>query len=294
MSANLTLIDDLGMVWDGGSPRLRKSFGSPASREEFSTYVVKNMGFIAVHSYGKSCEIRLRPSLVTSVAFRALKDWMTGRNFQRVVTVQFDSDWGYGLHVNQEMALAKIESLLMACRQSRPSDRLSRALKKDELPRVTAEQQALHSLIENWPMLSQSVHREGLWKIINQSLKGRYHLIDAHKSSRELVFREIGKGFISYTDDWLSRAIGQSIELQEDAAYGRWVASVYREALSTCQPMICDVDVITSTRKLGRTRLRYKRVLLPCRSVGGGNWLLNSSIIDTSIDLRTDQVGKVA
>jgi len=294
MSANLTLIDDLGTVWNGGSPRLRNAFGSPASHDEFSTYVVKNMGFIAIHAYGRSCEIRYRPQLVTGAGFRALREWIDGRTFDRIVTAQFDTDWKYGMFPSKQAALAKIDATLLAIKTSRPDDRLTRPLSKQDLPHATPLHQALHSLIDNWPMLCQSVHREGLWNIIHQSLQGRYHVIDAHSGMRDLVFREIGSGFVSYTDEWMSRAIGQSIEQQEDAAYGRWVANVYREALRHGKPMICDVDVITSTRKLGRTRLRYKRVLLPARSAGGGTWLLNSSIIDTSIDLRADLLGKTA
>lgn len=294
MPANLMLFDDLGAIWDGGSPRLRKSFGTPASNEEFSTYVVKNMGFIAVHSYGRSCEIRYRPQLVTGAGVRALKDWMAGRAFERIVTAQFDTDWNYGMHSGAEAALAKIDAAVNVKQKARLSDRLSRPIAKNELPRTTPLHKALHSLIDNWPTLSQSVNREGLSRIIHHSLQGRYHLIDACNGPRELVFREIGGGFVSYTDEWMTRAIGQSIEEQEDAAYGRWVASVYREALKTGQPMICDVDVITSTRKLGRARLRYKRVLLPARSAGGGTWLLNSSIFDPSIDLRANLLNKSA
>ena len=294
MPSNLTLFDDLGTMWNGATPRLRNSFGSPATNEEFSTYVVKNMGFVAVHLYGRSCEVRYRPRMLTGPALRALKDWMKGQTFERIVTAQYDTDWVYGLYADVAGALAKIDSAVNKNQNPRPSDRLARPISKDDLPRTTPLHRALHSLIENWPTLSQSVHRDGLSRIVHQSLQGRYHLIDAGTGGRDLLFREIGSGFVSYTDEWMSRAIGQSIEEQEDSAYGRWVGSVYREALKSGKPMICDCDVITSTRKLGRARLRYKRVLLPARGTANGTWLLNSSIIDPSIDLRAELLGKTA
>jgi hypothetical protein len=294
MSANLLLFDDLGNTWDGGSPRLRDAFGSPATADEFSTYVVKNMGFIAVHGYGRSCEIRYRPRLVTPATFSALKEWTGGRAFDRIVTAHFDSDWIYGLHAGKEPALAKIDATLAASRLPRPGDYLIRPLAKDDLPRTTPLHNALHSLIENWPMLSQSVHSQGLWNIIHQSLQGRYHLIDANNGVRDLTFREIGSGFVSYADGWVTNAIGKAIEDQDDAPYGAWVAENYRQALKSGQPAVCDVDTITTTAKLGRTRLRYKRVLLPARSIGGGTWLLNSSILDPAIDLRADLLDKTA
>lgn len=294
MSANLTLIDDLGNVWNGASPRLRKAFGSLASTDEFSTYAVKNLGFIAVHCYGRSCEIRHRPRLVTPPALNALIAWLKERDFDRVVAAHFDTDWRYGLFAGKDAALAKIEKLIGANREQRIDDRLTRQIPKDELPRATPLHQALHSLIENWPMLSQSVHRDALWSILRHSLDGRFHIMDCYKGTHELVFREIGHGFVSYSDRWMSRAIGSAVEDQEDAAYGRWLAAHCKAALQVGEPSVWDIDAIMSTAKLGRARLRYKRVLLPARGAGGGVWLLSSSILDPSIDLRLNLLDKSA
>ena len=293
MSANLTLFDDLGTHWDGGSPRLRNSFGSPVSNEEFSTYVVKNMGFIAVHGYGRSCEIRLRPNIVTPAAFAALRQHLKDRVFDRIVTAQFDSDWVYGLHASKDAALAKIETSLATSSKPRPGDYLMRPLTKAELPRTTPMHQALHSLIENWPTLSRSVHRDGLSNILKQSLQGRYTVVEAAPDGRDLTFREIGDGFMSYNDDWVTRSQGRPVDNLEDAAYGRWAASGYREALRSGQPTLCQVDAIMNTPRLGRARIRYARVLLPVRSIGGA-LLLTSSILDPTIDLRAELLKKTA
>jgi hypothetical protein len=293
MSPNLLLIDDLGILWDGGSSRLRSSYGTPAAGDDFSTYVVKNLGFIAVHGYGRSCEIRLRPQVATPAAFDALRDWLKGRAFDRIVTAHYEQDWVYGLHGNRDAATARLENVLAQSRAPRPGDYLTRNVAPDDLGTTTPLHRALSSLVKNWPMLSQSVHRDGLAQIIT-SLKGRYHLVDAHDGQRDLTFREIGPGFISYSDDWVARAVGTSIEDQEDKAYGRWVAKNYREVLAHGRPTVCDVDTIMMTPRLGRARVRYKRVLLPARDVGGGTWLFNSSIIDPSIDLRADLLEKRA
>jgi hypothetical protein len=292
MSTRLVIIDDLGHVWDGGDPRLRTAFGSTASSDEFSTYVVKNMGFIAVHGYGRSCEIRLRPQVVTVAAFSTLKDWLTGRNFERIVTACFEADWVYGLHASHDKATAKLDTMITAARGARPGDYLMRTLKKDDLPRTTPLHKALHSLIENWPMLSQSVHRNGLSNIIQQSLQGRYHVMIAKSGASALTFGEIGSGFVSYSDNWRAQAIGKSIADHEDMNYGSWVASNCHGALAAGTPTLCDVDAIMTTPKLGRARLRYKRLYLPARGIGGGTWLLTSSILDPTIDLRVNLFDK--
>ena len=38
----------------------------------------------------------------------------------------------------------------------------------------------------------------------------------------------------------------------------------------------------------------YKRLYLPARGMGGGTWLLTSSILDPTIDLRVDLLDKTA
>ncbi len=292
--SDLLIFDDLGTLWDGGSTRLRASFGADQTHEEFSAYVVKNMGFIAINIYGRSCEIRLRPSLLKQLAFTALCEWLAKRTFDRIVTVHFEADWVYGLHATRQIAIDRLEQALSKTQAVRPGDYLMRSIALSELPRTTPQHQALHSLIENWPALSQSVHRDGLWNIIKQSLHGRYHIIDANDECQDMTFREIGTGFVSYSTDWVARAIGKSIAQQEDQTYGQWVASTYRTALKEGRPLVCDVDTIMNTPTLGRARLRYKRVLLPARSSGGGMWLLNSSIIDATIDLRAELLDKSA
>jgi len=290
---NLVIIDDIGGVWDGGSTRLRTAFGAPLAADEFSTYVVKNMGFAAVNIYGRSCEIRIRPGLIKPKTLASLVDWLRARHFDRLITAPFDTHWRYRLHANRDAALRELGELVAAGRQPQPGDYLMRPLPGKTLPEVSPMHQALNSLIRNWPMLSQSVHRDGLWHII-LSLQGRYHVVDAEPESQRLKFREIGRGFISYSDDWVSRACGTAIEEQEDPAYGRWVASVYRDVIAAGVPSVCDVDTIMTTPRLGRARVRYKRVLLPTRSAAGGFWLLSSSIIDNSIDLRAGLLQETA
>ncbi len=290
---NLVLIDDIGGVWDGGSNRLRLAFGAPLAADEFSSYVVKNMGFAAVNIYGRSCEIRLRPGLIGTKTVASLVSWLTTRRFDRLIVAHFDSYWRYTMHAGLDAALGGLQKLVSKCQQPRPSDYIMRPLEAKDFPATTPMHQALNSLIRNWPMLSQSVHQDGLWHII-MSLQGRYHKIDAKPDTQCLTFREIGDGFDSYSDDWVARACGTAIEDQEDGAYGQWVAGVYRDALKSGVPSICDVDTIMTTKKLGRARVRYKRVLLPTRSLSGGTWLLSSSIIDHSIDLRADMLQESA
>lgn len=295
MSANFCLIDDLGTIWDGAPPRLRNAFGSTASDDDFSTYVVKNMGFIAVHTYGRSCEIRMRPRIVTQRAFAALSSWVRSHNFERIVTAHFAADdWVYGLHGSGDIALGKLDALLATSARSQPGDYLMRQLSKDQLPRTTHTHRALHALIEDWPQLSQSVSRGGLTRLIRDSLKNRYHLMHVGATSDQLTFGEIGSGFISYSEDWRARSVGAAVSDHEDRNYGKWVAQCCHDAIRSGEPALCDVDAIIDTPRLGRARVRYKRLFLPARGAGNGTWLLTSSILDPTIDLRVEVLDKTA
>lgn len=291
---DLVLIDDVGTIWDGRSKRLRQAFEAPLSNDEYSSYVVKNLGFIAVNLYGTSCEIRLRPRLVSAKSMASLVDWLGMRQFARTVTVHFDTDWRYNLHTSVVAALSVLHNLLSAERQAGFGDYIMRPLSQSELPRSTQMHKALHHLIDNWTSLSQAANRSTLNTYIQDCLQGRYTIVDAKSDASELTYREVGRGFFSYSDDWVERTHGLSVEKLEDAAYGRWAAAGYRDALRNGVPTICDVDAIMQTPRLGRARLRYKRVLFPARSGAGGSWLLTSSIIDPTIDLRFDLLKKSA
>ena len=73
---NLLMIDDRGELLTGDVVRRRMSFAAVHSTDEFSAYVVKNMGFIALDLYGRSCQIRCRPSILSQPSLERLAAWL--------------------------------------------------------------------------------------------------------------------------------------------------------------------------------------------------------------------------
>ena len=97
-----------------------------------------------------------------------------------------------------------------------------------------------------------------------------------------------GPGFrATFLDDtWLSRSSGLRVEDQPDYYYGRWVAEAYRHTTHDRAPRLEDVDAIICTPRLGRSRVRYTRLIVPMQMPSGKPCLLGASLIDTGIDLR--------
>jgi hypothetical protein len=282
----LVLIDDKGDVWPGGLARLRQNFGSPYATNELSDYLVRNLGFVAINVYGKSCEIRTRPSIVSESTFDALVDWLAERHFERIVTSSFDQDWKIELHAASDIALQRLIQLVSLNQIARPGDFVSKAIDFVSLPQTSP----LRSLLNYWPELARNVHRDGLRSILQQVVKGRFVLVNNNEN--RLVIEDMGDGFLSYDAAWMSRANGIPVEEQPDRPYGRWVASAYRQTLRQGIPSLSDVDAIITRPKEGRSRRRYKRLILPCTAGQGGSWLLAGSIIDDTIDLRVEALQK--
>ena len=282
---NILLIDDRGEFWGTATISLRKSFGPTWSDEDFSQYVVKNIGFVAINVFGKSCQVRIRPKFVSSHAFASLTEWLSERRFARIVISHFDDDWKLELHPGNPHALRRLAELVSQVQLARPNDFLVRKLPITAAPKIPA----LHSLFSNWGNLSRSLHSDGLRNMLNQLTSGRYLLVREDAEAGRIMLSDVGKGYFSLDDQWIAKAPGTPIEMQPDRAYGEWVAGSYRSVLQRSMPSVDAVDAIVSQSKYGRYRVRYNRLMLPFNSADGSKWLLCSSVLDESIDLRTQQ-----
>ncbi|NJO34110.1 MAG: hypothetical protein HC869_14175 [Rhodospirillales bacterium] len=278
----LLLIDDQGHLWDGASRTLRASFDSPYSGGEFSDYAVTNLGFIAANAYGGSCQIRLRPSFVAPEAMRSLLHWLNSGRIDRIVLSWLDKDWHHELLRSRETAVARVSELVEAAGRTQPNDFLAHDVKAGQLPENTA----LGILLRYWDRLSEPEGHASLMNLLNKALGNRYVLAQKDPHIAKMVFREFGGGLFNHYDAWRSNGLGVPIEDLPDHSYGRWIADAYDNAMAERAPRIADVDAIVKWPHVGRTRMRYRRVIVPYADVQGENWILGGSIIDNRIDLR--------
>lgn len=279
---SLQLIDDHGQEWSGGSRKLREAFDSPYSGGEFVDYAVTNLGFVAIHGYGSSCQVRLRPSLITDVCWRAVRRWLSGASAERVVVTWFESEWAYELIRNGDSAVRRIEGLIATAGSARPADFLSRSIPVDELHPTSP----LGEIVRNWPEYAVPSGQQALMQLLQATLGSRYIVVKRSETRDKIVFKEVGAGLFSEYETWRNCAIGAPMEEMPDRAYGRWAARCYDNALQTNQPQIDDVDAIVRWPHAGRMRLRYKRVIVPINTATDSPMLLGGSFIDGTIDLR--------
>jgi hypothetical protein len=278
----LLLIDDQGHLWDGASRTLRASFDSPYSGGEFSDYAVTNLGFIAANAYGGSCQIRLRPNFVSESAHRSLTHWLSSGRIDRIVLSWLDHEWHHELLRSRETAVARVAELAEIAKRAQPNDFLAHAVTADELPESTA----LGILLRYWERLSEPEGHASLMSLLNKALGNRYVLVGKDKSTAKMVFREFGGGLFNHYGAWRSSGVGAPMDELPDQMYGRWIATAYSTALDSGAPRVDDVDAIVRWPHVGRTRMRYRRVIVPFSDDTGEPSILGGSIIDNRIDLR--------
>ena len=278
----LLLIDDHGHIWDGASRTLRASFDSPYSGGEFSDYAVTNLGFVAANAYGDSCQIRLRPSYVSEQTHASLLKWLNSGRIDRIVLSWLDKEWHHELLRSREIAAARVADLIERAKRTQPLDFLSQTVTPNQLPENTA----LGILLRYWDRLSEPGGETSIMNLVNKALGNRYVRVQEDPSSAKLVFREFGGGLFNHYGNWRSSGVGAPLEELPDQLYGRWVADAYQTALIKHRPQIDDVDAIVEWPHVGRTRMRYRRIIVPFADAGGQTSILGGSIIDNRIDLR--------
>jgi hypothetical protein len=101
-----------------------------------------------------------------------------------------------------------------------------------------------------------------------------------------MVFREFGGGLFNHYEAWRANGVGVPLDELPDHNYGLWAAEAYRQAMAEGSPHIHDVDAIVKWPHVGRTRMRYRRVIVPIAAETEGDVMLGGSIIDNRIDLR--------
>ncbi|MBS0243539.1 MAG: hypothetical protein JSS20_15285, partial [Proteobacteria bacterium] len=210
---SLLLIDDQGKVWPGESRQLRVAFDSPFSGGEFVEYAVKNLGFVAINNYGRSCQVRLRPSFVAVRAVHALASWLERARVERAVLTTFDKSWCDEFVPGSNLQ-PRIEGLLSDGASGRPEDFLARSLP----PSAIEGSGMLADIVRGWPHLTQNYDVQTLIRLLRAAFDGRFVIVRREKGNDRVLFREFGERMFPQYDTWRTCAIGAPIEEQPERA----------------------------------------------------------------------------
>jgi hypothetical protein len=276
------LFDDRGEAWDASSHRLAGALSASISGAELANYAIRNLGYVSVKESNGSVRIRLRPAAVSPIAFNGLLYWLHDRQPERVLVSSLDGEWTHEMFGSCREAVSRLLILCATDPEGRSDEFLRQARELDDLPTSSP----LLGLLDIWTDTFGLDDRERLWNITSEALNGRYALLEVPERSSQIVFQEVGPGFLSFNDEWRSQASGLRLEDQPDYSYGKWLTSTYRDAAVRGRPTLEDVDAIVCKPGGERRRVRYKRLLLFARRRPEALSVLSASIIDDSINLR--------
>jgi len=119
----LTVIDEHGKIWDSSLIHIRRSFGSVYENAQFSEFVVRNLGFIAINQYSTSCQVRVRPSIVGTRSLKSLTAYLDALQPKRLALSFYDEKWQFELHKSPRDVIQKLIELMIALRSEQPSAR---------------------------------------------------------------------------------------------------------------------------------------------------------------------------
>jgi hypothetical protein len=276
------LFDARGVVWGGGTALLADALQSSIVGDDLTNYAVRNLGFIAVSQTESMARIRLRPSIVSPVAFSALLYWLHDRPKDRFVLSFLESEWSHEVLGARDDVVRK----LMLRIDARGSDREGDFLQAPRALHTLPTSSPLRAVLNIWSETEGVFDASRLHPLLERALDGRFVLVEARTDSSNLLIKDIGSGLRKPAQHWLARSIGLRVEDQPDYAYGKWVARSYRDVINSGEPDLGDVDAVISWPQASRQTFRYRRLLLPFRTTGDSAMLLGATLADPSINLR--------
>ena len=278
------LVDDRGNIFDSASPQLRSELHAWGAGSEFTDYCICNLGFIAVTRTDRRARVRLRPHVVSPVAFAGLMYWLADQRIEAVMLSHLDQDWTH------EVLGGKFRKRLLELMRFGPETRDRDMLRQ---PTDIAHLNLANPLIALLRLFGDGksfADRDRRDAILERTVAGRFVTVaSADLGLQSMVVEEVGPGHAREANYWMGRHVGHRLEDGPDPVYGRWLAESYRMVLQLGAPMLDDVDVVVDWPQIGRTSYRYQRLLIPSNE-GNRRIVLCATLKAPGIDLRSKAV----
>jgi hypothetical protein len=271
------ILDDHGRAWDARSSALRSFLHCSLPDFDFLTYLVENLGFVAVTKIAPdAARIRFRPETASQTSIAAALYYIADMGIERTIISHTD-EFVERLFPSLAQTIAYIAEQVAASHQQPLSAFTIRERPVDILANANG---ALSSLFAHWIDSKQVYDSTTLANVLPDSLRERFILVEP--ADGRLTITDVGSGFEIFGETWWKNARGLPIEEQPDYDYGRWVQGIYRSVHETRLPRLDEVDAtIRRPQQNDRVHLRYRRLVLPFTCKGhGGTCLLASSVID--------------
>jgi hypothetical protein len=276
------LFDDTGEARDAQSPRLAEALQASLSGDALVNYVIRNLGFVAVTHTDDSVRIRLRPSVVSQLAFGALLYWLYDRPIRRVLLSLLGAGWSHELLRSREEAAQR----LMVQTEFKADDRIGDFLERKRSLRDIPESSPFRALLAAWSESAGKFDSERFGPLLEKALNRQFVLVEASKRAPNLYFKAIGSGLPKLSEYCLPPNVNLRVDDQPDYAYGKWVSSLYRDVMVSDKPTLQEIDAVITWPEKPRTNYRYRRLVLPFEGEDNSTMLLGATQLDPLINLR--------
>jgi hypothetical protein len=271
------ILDDHGRAWDARSPALRSFLHCSLPDFDFLTYLVENLGFVAVTKIApNAARIRFRRETVSQTSIAAALYCLADMGIERTV-ISHPNQFVEKLIPSLAQTIAYFAEQTAASHQ-----KTSRAFTGRELPleMLASADKALASLFAHWIDSKQVYDSAKLADVLPDSLRGRFMLVEPVDG--RLTITDVGPGFEIFGETWRKNARGLPMEEQPDYNYGQWVQGIYRRVQETLVPRLDEVDAtIRRPDRNDSIHCHYQRLILPFTCKGnGGTCLLGATVVD--------------
>ena len=202
---------------------------------------------------------------------------------ERVVLSRLEQGWRHEFYGAQDGVLRQLLHLMPASHDARSHDFVRQA---KNIESVDAEN-PLQELFKLWQQSQGAIQFDRVGRLLKEGLHGRYVLVHTGETASDVFLHEVGPGFLSYDDVWRQQRTGCGWRTSRNYYYGRWVAEAYRHTTSDGS-RAWKTSTPLSDAALGRSRVRYTRLIVPMQVPTGRPCLLGASLIDPDIDLRVE------
>jgi hypothetical protein len=274
------LFDDRGHTWAAHSAELRRQLRCHRYDPDFTTGLVRNLGFVAGRASGSNLAVRLHIDVVSDIALAAAFYWLSDCNPARVLIDFVGAPRPAEVCTSASAAIARLVDLTRGRDFGRHVAEKSCTV--DQLPTKSP----LRGLVDLWAANGGRFDREAFLAYSAQRLLKRF-LVVRQSAASGLVIDSIGDGLHVPDRTWFKSAVGSPIENQPDTPYWRWVARIQRAALHSNRPVVSDIDASIYWPSLGRVRRRYRRLLLPCTAADGTRLLFSANSSERRVALRS-------
>ncbi len=278
------LIDNVGKAWPINGGILNRNFGASTRNLALPGFLVRNLGFVRIGTVGHSAVIWVTPARLRVRSYCAAAGVIDKLNPDRVRLSWYDRIWQHEILPDVRSCCRRLRSLMQSHSGKASHRYLSEPRDVEQMPKGTS----LSALLDAWRETGGTLTTDHSPRLFREVLRSKFTVIEHCSDSGQLVFAEIGEGFVMYKPGWAHRFIGCLVDHQPDYAYGRAVASDWRNALLAGEPRAVDVDacVQPTDSEEASHHLRYTRLMLPITLSGQAVQLLSATLPDESIDLR--------